>query len=105
MAVMAKYPPCISCGCTGNTCKAPGDPFRYEWPELVGLDIVSAKATIERTNPSVIVIVLDAHCGQTMDVCCNRVFLCPDASGRVRLTPMLGKRRGWKRCCCSHDGH
>ncbi|OIT28634.1 hypothetical protein A4A49_39563 [Nicotiana attenuata] len=90
MAAMKKYPPCISCGCTGNNCKIPGDPTRYEWPELVELDILPAKATIERTNPNVAVIVLDAHCAHLTDFCCSPVWLCPDASGIVREIPMVG---------------
>ncbi|MCD7452116.1 hypothetical protein HAX54_015033 [Datura stramonium] len=48
-----KYPPCEQgCDCTGNSCKVPGDPTPYEWPELIGVEIMKAKATVERTNPT-----------------------------------------------------
>ncbi|OIT23136.1 hypothetical protein A4A49_64800, partial [Nicotiana attenuata] len=84
-------PPCFSCGCTSDKGKVLGDPTRYEWPKLIGIDIVPAKSTIERTNPNVaIIIVLDAHCAHITDFCCDRMFLCSNASGHVRMTPIVG---------------
>lgn len=52
---MVVYPPCLNCGCTGNSCKQPGDTIPYEWPELIGVEILKAKAIVERTNPFVTV--------------------------------------------------
>ncbi|OIS99575.1 hypothetical protein A4A49_62714 [Nicotiana attenuata] len=88
---MAVYPPCLNCGCTGNSCKQPGDTIPYEWPELLGVEILKAKAIVERTNPFVTGVPLaDRHCFRTTDICCNRVWLCPDANGLIREKPYVG---------------
>lgn len=53
------YPPCDICSCTGNACQLPGDPYPYEWPELVGTEIIHAKYIVEHTNLRVTGIVLN----------------------------------------------
>ncbi|PHT57913.1 hypothetical protein CQW23_00276 [Capsicum baccatum] len=60
--VALKYPPCqLGCDCVGNACKLPGDPTPYEWPELIGVEIMKAKVTVETTNPNVTGVPLDSH--------------------------------------------
>ncbi|KAH0711595.1 hypothetical protein KY289_007554 [Solanum tuberosum] len=77
------YPPCESGGvCVGSTCK---------WPELVGVEVKRAKSIIEQANPSVTGIILpDSGCIRIMDVCSNRVWICPDKHGRVATVPVVG---------------
>ncbi|CAN4077849.1 unnamed protein product [Withania somnifera] len=79
--VTSTYPPCLNCDCTGNRCKKPGDKVPYEWPELVGIEIMKAKVIIESSNP---------NCIHITNVCCNRVWLCPDEKGFVKDTPIVG---------------
>ncbi|OIT33704.1 hypothetical protein A4A49_58096, partial [Nicotiana attenuata] len=85
-----KYPPCYYCNCTGNRCKKPGEIIPYESPNLLRAKIMKAMATVESTNPNVTVIPLDYHCLHIANTCCNRVWLCPDAKGRVREILMVG---------------
>ncbi|CAN4127482.1 unnamed protein product [Withania somnifera] len=61
--VASKYPPCLSCDCIGNGCKKLGDKVQYEWPY---------------------------NCIRIPDVCCNRVWLCPDEKGLVQVKPVVG---------------
>ncbi|KAM3343798.1 hypothetical protein P3S68_025888 [Capsicum galapagoense] len=85
------YPPCLACDCTGNFCKKTGEKIQYKWPELVGVEIKKAKATIERTNPNVTVVrLIDSDCIRIPDVCCNRVWLCPDEKDLVQTIPVVG---------------
>ncbi|KAM3200916.1 hypothetical protein P3L10_033279 [Capsicum annuum] len=84
------YPPCETCSCTGNECQLPGDPYPYEWPDLVGVEIMQAKYIIERTNLRVTCVVLDSQCARMSDVCCNRVLLCPDENDCVKYPPKVG---------------
>ncbi|KAK4339193.1 hypothetical protein RND71_040655 [Anisodus tanguticus] len=84
------YPPCQRGSCVGNQCKLPGDPYQYEWPELIGVEIIKAKATVERTNPYVTGVVQTTQCIVMGDNCVNRVWLCPDGQGNVRVTPKVG---------------
>ncbi|KAM3321905.1 hypothetical protein P3S67_003056 [Capsicum chacoense] len=85
------YPPCLDCTCTGNYCKQPGETVPYEWSELIGTEIHKAKVIVERTNPNVTaVVLLEVSCIHIFDVCCNRVWLCPDGDGRVRIKPIVG---------------
>lgn len=84
------YPPCDICSCTGNACQLPGDPYPYEWPELVGTEIIHAKYIVEHTNLRVTGIVLNSQCVKLSDTCCNRVWLCPDEHGFVKYLPKVG---------------
>uniref|UniRef100_M1CK84 Serine protease inhibitor, potato inhibitor I-type family protein n=1 Tax=Solanum tuberosum TaxID=4113 RepID=M1CK84_SOLTU len=89
--VDAKYPPCENCLCTGNTCKSPGETTPYEWPELIGVEIMKAKTIVERSNPNVTGVPLDSGCMTLVDpVCCNRVWLCPDKKGLIKVKPVVG---------------
>ncbi|KAK4728632.1 hypothetical protein R3W88_021620 [Solanum pinnatisectum] len=86
-----KYPPCDQgCDCTGNGCKQPGDPTPYEWPELIGVEIMQAKAIVENTNHNVTGVPLDSDCVRIHNLCCNRVWLCPDEKGLIREKPIVG---------------
>ncbi|OIT06534.1 hypothetical protein A4A49_61514, partial [Nicotiana attenuata] len=85
-----KYLPCFYCDCTGNRCKKSGETIPYEWPDLLGVEIMRAKATVESTNSNVTAVPLDYRCLHIWNTCCNRVWLCPDAKGRVREIPMVG---------------
>lgn len=52
---------------------------------------MKAKVIVERTNPYVTGVVLkDIYCIVTMDICCNRAWLCPDEHGRVKNVPKVG---------------
>ncbi|WMV53630.1 hypothetical protein MTR67_047015 [Solanum verrucosum] len=76
------YPPCVGGVCGGNKCK---------WPELVGVEVKQAKSIIEQTNPLVTGVILpDSACIRMMDVCSNRVWICPDKHGRVATVPKVG---------------
>ncbi|KAM3343797.1 hypothetical protein P3S68_025887 [Capsicum galapagoense] len=89
--VALKYPPCqLGCDCVGNACKLPGDPTPYEWPELIGVEIMKAKVTVETTNPNVTGVPLDSKCIRIENICCNRVWLCPDEKGRIKEKPVVG---------------
>ncbi|WMV43772.1 hypothetical protein MTR67_037157 [Solanum verrucosum] len=86
-----KYPPCFKCDCSGDDCRRPGETVPYEWPELIGVEIMKAKVTIENTNPNVTAVPMaDCECIHTSQLCCNRVWLCPDKKGLVRLKPIVG---------------
>ncbi|KAF3641097.1 hypothetical protein FXO38_13786 [Capsicum annuum] len=88
----AKYPPCDICDWFCNACKLPGDSAQYEWLELIGVEIMKAKAIVERTNLAVTGVPFkDKGCFASPDPsCCNRVFLCPDANGLIREKPEVG---------------
>lgn len=86
-----KYPPCqLGCDCVGNACREPGDTTIYEWPELIGVEILKAKATVEHTNPNVTGVPLDSACIRIHNICCNRVWLCPDDKGLIKEKPVVG---------------
>uniref|UniRef100_A0A3Q7HVK4 Serine protease inhibitor, potato inhibitor I-type family protein n=1 Tax=Solanum lycopersicum TaxID=4081 RepID=A0A3Q7HVK4_SOLLC len=89
-SISAMYPPCDDCGCSGNGCKLPGDPTPYEWPELMGVEIMKAKAAVESSNPNVTAVPLDSDCIHIFNLCCNRVWLCPDEKGLIREKPVVG---------------
>ncbi|KAH0666829.1 hypothetical protein KY290_028995 [Solanum tuberosum] len=87
----AKYPPCDVCWCRGNACRQPGDSTPFEWPELVGVKTMKAKAIVERSNPKVVGLPVDGGCSTTLDpFCCNRVWLCSDKNGLINVTPVVG---------------
>ncbi|TMW94108.1 hypothetical protein EJD97_010746 [Solanum chilense] len=80
--VISPYPPCASGFCSGVKCK---------WPELVGVEVKQAKSIIEQENPSVTGVILGGTgCIHQMDVCINRVWICPDKYGRVATVPQVG---------------
>lgn len=71
------------------------DSERKEWPELLGVDALEAKATIERTNKWVEVILMPCYsldASATMNCCCNRVFLFVTdlKNGKVCKVPVVG---------------
>ncbi|KAK4708012.1 hypothetical protein R3W88_028937 [Solanum pinnatisectum] len=83
LVISTPYPPCASGGgCDGPNC---------EWPELVGVEVKRAKSIIEQANPYVTGVILpDSGCIHYMDVCMNRVWICPDKHGRVATVPKVG---------------
>ncbi|KAF3666883.1 hypothetical protein FXO37_10314 [Capsicum annuum] len=90
--VALKYPPCeLGCDCVGNVCKLAGDTIPYEWPELIGVEIMKAKVTVETTNPNVTGVPLDSKCIRIENICCNRVWLCPDDNGLIKEKPVVGQ--------------
>ncbi|KAF3641096.1 hypothetical protein FXO38_13785 [Capsicum annuum] len=88
----AKYPPCDICDCFGNACKLPGDSAQYEWPELIGVEIMKAKVVVERVNPAITGVPLkDKGYFASVDPSyCNRVLLCSDGNGLIRVKPVVG---------------
>lgn len=63
---------------------------KFRWPELLGQDGQKAKATIERDNPLVTVVVLPPGRVGFGDYCCNRVYLLIDKNGKVFQIPYVG---------------
>ncbi|KAJ0978347.1 hypothetical protein J5N97_013821 [Dioscorea zingiberensis] len=68
---------------------------RKEWPELLGVDALEAKATIEKTNKLVEVILMPCYsldASATMNCCCNRVLLWVTdmKNGKVCKVPVVG---------------
>ncbi|GMI83292.1 hypothetical protein like AT3G46860 [Hibiscus trionum] len=82
------YPPCANGICTEMTCCGQG--YKASWPELVGKNQAEAKATIERDNPGVTVLILPPGTKRTFDLCCNRVYVFVDGNVNVIQTPTVG---------------
>ncbi|KAF8044036.1 hypothetical protein BT93_A2119 [Corymbia citriodora subsp. variegata] len=63
---------------------------RSNWPELLGQNANSAKATIEKENPLLKVIPLPAGSVRVDFSCCDRVFVSVDENGNVIEVPTIG---------------
>ncbi|KAF7847091.1 hypothetical protein BT93_L3373 [Corymbia citriodora subsp. variegata] len=63
---------------------------KSSWPELLGQNASSAKATIEKENPLVMVVPLPARCPRPEWVCCDRVYASVDENGKVIEVPTVG---------------
>ncbi|XP_056174432.1 glu S.griseus protease inhibitor-like [Syzygium oleosum] len=84
-----RYPPCFSGYCCQDPhCCSKG--YKYSWPELVGYNGDSAKATIEKDNPLVTVYQIPEGAYRLTDFCCNRVYLWVDGNGNVTRVPTVG---------------
>ncbi|KAG5574952.1 hypothetical protein H5410_055086 [Solanum commersonii] len=58
---------------------------------VIRVEVKRAKSIIEQTNPSVTGVILpDSGCIRMMNVCMNRVWICPDKHGRVATVPKVG---------------
>ncbi|CAN6720412.1 unnamed protein product [Malus baccata var. baccata] len=82
------YPPCVSEGCTNAACC--GQEFKYVWPKLVGKPASDAAATINKSNPAVIVLILKPGFIRLGNFCCNRVYVFTDEKGIVSEVPTVG---------------
>ncbi|KAK8693968.1 hypothetical protein V6N13_071534 [Hibiscus sabdariffa] len=65
-------------------------PGKNSWPELVGTNGESAKATIERENRNVGAIVVRDGTIVTGDFRCDRVWVWVNSNGRVVRAPTIG---------------
>ncbi|KAL3654468.1 hypothetical protein CASFOL_004149 [Castilleja foliolosa] len=74
--------------CSYNVCSA--IKYKSEWPELVGKPSSECKATIERDNPTVTVILVPPPGWMDRDFCCNRVYLFVDEKGLCLFAPKVG---------------
>ncbi|PHU28291.1 hypothetical protein BC332_00384 [Capsicum chinense] len=65
---------------------------QYEWPELIGVEIMKAKVVVERVNPAITGVPLKdkGYFASPDPSCCNRVLLCPDGNGLIRVKPVVG---------------
>ncbi|GFQ04554.1 inhibitor of trypsin and hageman factor [Phtheirospermum japonicum] len=73
-----------------NICTLTGKKYKSEWPELVGLPGPQCKATIERDNPTVVVVLVPPPGWIDRDFCCNRVYVFLDDGGLCLFAPKLG---------------
>ncbi|GLT50447.1 hypothetical protein SLA2020_239330 [Shorea laevis] len=84
-----RYPPCASGTCEDTACCGLGK-YKFRWPELVGKNAEAAKATIQKDNPDVTVMILTPGRVGSPDFCCNRVYIVSNPQGNVLQVPSVG---------------
>ncbi|XVF24575.1 hypothetical protein REPUB_Repub13aG0139700 [Reevesia pubescens] len=82
------YPPCVSLTCASRECCSLG--YKFSWPELFGKNEQEAKATIEKDNPGVTIVIVRPGGAEFGDFCCNRVYVAVDKNGIVTKMPVVG---------------